>query len=54
MGKKNRDNRMGTLKNRLEFGVGAVKADRQAKHKGGIGRSLAKTAEFRPLLRDMR
>jgi hypothetical protein len=34
MGKKNRDNRMGTLKNQLQFGVGAVKADRPGKDKG--------------------
>src|ERR1700727_2853842 len=35
MGRKNRDNRMGTLKESVEHGRPAVKPDRVGKHKGG-------------------
>src|ERR1700726_349750 len=35
MGRKNRDNRMGTLKESVKHGKPAVKPDRVRKHKGG-------------------
>src|SRR3978361_215313 len=42
MGRKNRDNRMGTLKESVGNGRPAVKPDRLQKHKGGPGKA-AKT-----------
>jgi hypothetical protein len=39
MGRKNRDNRMGTLKESAGHGRPAVKPDRLQKHKAGIRKS---------------
>src|ERR1700712_353747 len=39
MGRKNRDNRMGTLKESVGNGRPAVKPDRLRKHKGGPGKA---------------
>src|SRR5258705_2809001 len=36
MGRKNRDNRMGTLKESVKHGKSPVKPDRVRKHKGGL------------------
>src|SRR6267142_5748264 len=36
MGRKNRDNRMGTLKESVNHGKSPVKPDRVRKHKGGL------------------
>ena len=39
IGRKNRDNRMGTLRELVGHGRAAVKPDRLQKHKGGTGKS---------------
>jgi hypothetical protein len=45
MGRKNRDNRMGTLKESVGRGTPAVKPDRVPKHKGGVAKA-AKPVDF--------
>src|ERR1700733_11924286 len=47
MGRKNRDNRMGTLKESVENGEPAVKPDRTSKHKG---KALANVLKYRDFL----
>jgi hypothetical protein len=49
MGRKNRDNRMRTLKESGDTGCVPVKPDRLQKHKGGVGKA-ATTADYASLL----
>jgi hypothetical protein len=51
MGRKNRDNRMGTPKESLGHGKPAVKPDRVRKRKGGDRQKAAKLADFLPFCR---